>query len=124
MYWPAKSETERDREQAEQAERDREAGQALNGDPQLVALAQEYASCLRKAGITVGSTQPTSIGDAVKFQVSAQMPDDLQQLSKEEALPKLTREIGLAMKDLECGKKFRAAYWPKYKKNPYIGSNG
>ncbi len=123
VYGPAKSAAEQDRENAKQAERDRQAGQALNGDQQLVLLAQEYASCLRKDGITVSTTQPTSIGEMVKFQVSAQIPAD-GTLSKEDAMPKLTREIGLALKDLECGKKFRAAYWPKYKKNPYVGGNG
>ncbi|WP_210569319.1 hypothetical protein [Streptomyces sp. GESEQ-4] len=124
VYGPAKSAAEQEQENAKQAERDRQAGQALNGDPQLVSLAQEYASCLRKAGITVGTTQPTSIGDTVKFQVSAEIPPDAQSPSKEEAMPKLTREIDLALKDLECGKNFRAAYWPKYKKNPYVGNNG
>ncbi|MEU2867184.1 hypothetical protein ACIQWL_55495 [Streptomyces mirabilis] len=124
VYGPAKSAADQEQENAKQAERDREAGQALNGDQQLVSLAQKYASCLRKAGITVSTTQPTSIGDAVKFQVSAQIPPDAQPLSKEEAMPKLTREIDLALKDLECGKNFRAAYWPKYKKNPFAGNNG
>ncbi|MFF7390881.1 hypothetical protein ACFZAE_20885 [Streptomyces scabiei] len=124
VYGPAKSAAEQERENAKRAERDRQAGQALNGDQQLVSLAQEYASCLRKVGITVGTTQPTSIGDAVKFQVSAQIPPDAQPLGKDEAMPKLTREIDLALKDLECGKDFRAAYWPKYKKNPFVGNNG
>lgn len=43
-------------------------------------------------------------------------------MSKEEALPLLTKEIDLAMKDLECGKEFRAAYFPKFLKAP--GSTG
>ncbi|KES04894.1 hypothetical protein BU52_22910 [Streptomyces toyocaensis] len=118
---PPKSKAEQERENARQTERDKQAGQALNGDPQLVSLAQEYAACLRKKGITVTTTQPTGIGDMVKFQVGAQV---LSEPSKEEALPKLAREIDLALKDLECGKQFRAAYWPKYKKNPYVGDNG
>ncbi|MEU1302654.1 hypothetical protein [Streptomyces shenzhenensis] len=124
VYGPAKSAAEQEQENAKRSERDRQAGQALNGDQQLVSLAQEYASCLRKAGIAVTTTQPTSIGDTVKFQVSAQVPPDAQPLSKQEAMPKLTREIDLALKDLECGKEFRAAYWPKFKKNPYFGNNG
>ncbi|MGW4101815.1 hypothetical protein [Streptomyces sp. NPDC004976] len=121
VYGPAKSKAEQERENAEQQERDKQAGQALNGDPQLVSLAQGYAACLRKQGITVSTTQPTGIGDMVKFQVSAQI---VSEPSKEEALPKLAREIDLALEDLECGKQFRAAYWPKYKKNPYVGDNG
>jgi len=125
VYGPPKSKAEQEQENAKQAEHDKQAGQALNGDPQLVSLAQEYASCLRKDGITVTTTQPTSIADMVKFQLSAQLPaDGVKKLSKEEAMPKLTREIDLALKDLECGKKFRAAYFPKYKKNPYVGTAG
>lgn len=124
VHGPAKTEAEQERENAKQEERDRQAGQALNGDQQLVSLAQEYAACLREDGITVSTTQPTSIGDMVKFQVSAEIPPDAQTLGKDEAMPKLTREIDLALKDLECGKNFRAAYWPKYKNNPYVGNNG
>ena len=40
-------------------------------------------------------------------------------MSKEEALPLLTKDIDIALKDLECGKKFRAAYFPKEKAHPY-----
>ncbi|WP_435616041.1 hypothetical protein [Streptomyces coelicoflavus] len=121
---PVKSKAEQERENAEQQERDRQAGQALNGDPRLVSLAQEYAACLREEGITVTTTQPTGIGDMVKFQVGAQIPSDAEEPDADEARTLLTREIDLALKDLDCGKEFRAAYWPKYEKNPYVGNNG
>ncbi|MEU1178086.1 hypothetical protein ABZ464_10610 [Streptomyces sp. NPDC005820] len=117
--------------------------QALNGDQELVGLAQSYASCLRKDGITVTTTQPTSIGEMVKLQASASAPagaggavsveagangekpeggPSTETMSKAEALPLLTKEIELAMKDLACGKDFRAAYFPKFFKAP--GSTG
>ncbi|MER5435198.1 hypothetical protein [Streptomyces sp. NPDC002588] len=111
--------------------------QALNGDQELVGLAQSYASCLQKEGINVTTTQPTSIGDMVKLQSASAVatsvepnadgskPEEAptaQTMSKSEALPLLAKEIDLAMKDLACGKDFRAAYFPKFFKNP--GSTG
>ncbi|WP_238431775.1 hypothetical protein [Streptomyces cavernae] len=128
-----------ERSEAQASENQRNA-QALNGDPELVALAQSYASCLRKEGISVTTTQPTNIADEVKFQSADSAaagegevaPDadggkpagapSPKSMSKEEALPLLTKEIELAMKDLECGKDFRAAYFPKFFKAP--GSTG
>ncbi|MFH8975091.1 hypothetical protein [Streptomyces sp. NPDC017890] len=106
--------------------------QALNGDPKLVALAQSYASCLRKEGISVTTTQPTGIGEMVKLQSFNSTPagaipavdesgNARESLSKEEALPLLTKDIELAMRDLECGKEFRAAYFPKFLKAPTSG---
>lgn len=117
--------------------------QALNGDQELVGLAQSYASCLKKEGITVTTTQPTSIGEMVKLQAAESAPAGAggtasveagangekpegdatpETMSKDEALPLLTKEIELAMKDLACGKDFRAAYFPKFFKAP--GSTG
>ncbi|MFI2377135.1 hypothetical protein ACH5AO_18960 [Streptomyces sp. NPDC018964] len=108
--------------------------QVLNGDPKLVALAQSYASCLKKEGIPVTTTQPTGIGEMVKLQalgsasagagVVPGVDEDgntQESLSKEEALPLLTKDIELAMRDLECGKEFRAAYFPKFLKAPTSG---
>ncbi|MDX3073454.1 hypothetical protein ACIP98_01115 [Streptomyces sp. NPDC088354] len=124
-YGPEKSQAEIDRQTAADQEQDREAHQALDGDPKLVSLAQEFASCLRGEGIPVTTTQPTSIGDMVKFQVSAQMPmDGVLSLDKSTALTKLTREIGLAKKDLACGKDFRAAYFPALAEHPLSGVTG
>ncbi|MEV1025018.1 hypothetical protein [Streptomyces sp. NPDC050264] len=108
--------------------------QALNGDTKLVALAQSYASCLKKEGISVTTTQPTGIGEMVKLQALKSAPagaggvaaveedgSTQKSLSKEEALPLLTKDIELAMRDLECGKEFRAAYFPKFLKAPASG---
>ncbi|MFE6163309.1 hypothetical protein ACFQ7F_30850 [Streptomyces sp. NPDC056486] len=109
--------------------------QALNGDPKLVELAQSYASCLKKEGVSVTTTQPTGIGEMVKLQALASAPpgaggvvavdeeegNSQKSLSKGEALPLLTKDIQLAMRDLKCGKEFRAAYFPKFLKAPTSG---
>ncbi|WP_405753656.1 hypothetical protein OG232_24000 [Streptomyces sp. NBC_01411] len=108
--------------------------QALNGDPKLVALAQSYASCLRKEGVSVTTTQPTGIGDMVRLQALRSAPAGAggvspvggdgntgKSLSKKDALPLLTKDIELAMQDLQCGKAFRAAYFPKFLKAPTSG---
>jgi hypothetical protein len=124
-YGPEKSQAENQKKAAEDKERALAAQQALNGDPELVALAQKFASCLTKEGISVTTTQPTAIGDMVKFQVSSQMPaNGVLSLGKSEAITKLTREIGLAKKDLACGKDFRAAYFPKHDKHPFEDVTG
>lgn len=104
--------------------RDRANQQALNGDAQLVALAQSYAQCLRGDGIPVTTTQPTEIGDMVKFSVSAGLKGSPSELPEGEARTQLTHEIHLALQDLECGKAFRAAYFPKLAKHPFTGLNG
>ncbi|WP_157857313.1 hypothetical protein [Streptomyces yerevanensis] len=122
VYGPGKSAAEQEKEDAAEAERNRQSGQALNGDAELVRLAQAYASCLKKEGITVSTTQPTGIADAVLFSLSSQMPaDGTADMDKNTAMPLLTKEISAAMKDLECGKEFRAAYFPKLKAHPYTG---
>jgi hypothetical protein len=123
-YGPLKSKAEMAREGDAFTARDREAKQALDGDPQLISLAQEFASCLRGEGIAVTTTQPTSIGDMVKFQVMQTPVDDMQNMDQETARAKLSQEISTALKDLECGKKFRAAYFPKLAEHPYAGGVG
>lgn len=116
----------------EATNRNQANAQALNGDPKLVALAQSYASCLRKEGISVTTTQPTGIGEMVKLQALSSTPagaipsvdkdgNTQEPMSKEEALPLLTKDIELAMRDLECGKEFRAVYFPKFLKAPTSG---
>ncbi|MCF3964185.1 hypothetical protein [Streptomyces fuscigenes] len=122
---PPESAARQRAEQEDALRKDQADGQYLNGDPQLVSLAQSYAACLRKQGIPVTTTQPTSIGDMVKFQASATAPGSgAGKLTPQEATPRLTREIHLALQDLECGKKFRAAYFPKFAGHPYVGNNG
>ncbi|MFC4508148.1 MULTISPECIES: hypothetical protein [Streptomyces] len=124
-YGPEKSKAEIDKKTAEDKERALAAKQALNGDSELVTLAQQFASCLTKQGFNVTTTQPTEIGDMVKFQLSGQTPPNgILALSKSEATAKLTQEIGLAKKDLECGKDFRAAYFPKLAKHPFEDVTG
>ncbi|MFD7445907.1 hypothetical protein [Streptomyces sp. NPDC059909] len=121
---------------AQTTARNKANGQALNGDPKLVALAQSYASCLKGHGIPVTTTQPTDIHEMVKFHAlrsaapgtdaSVVNPDGtpMETMSKDEALPLLTRDIELAMQDLECGREFRAAYFPKFFKAPTSGGGG
>lgn len=124
-YGPALSAAEQKKQDDAKAEKNRQAGQALNGDAELVQLAQSYAGCLRDQGITVSTTQPTGLPDMVKFQVGDQIGEHgISGLTKEAALPKLAKEIDLALKDLECGKSFRAAYFPKFDANPYYGDAG
>ncbi|WP_431958997.1 hypothetical protein [Actinacidiphila sp. bgisy160] len=124
-YGPEKSQAELDRERAVNEEQDRAAKQALNGDPQLISLAQRFASCLRDEGVAVTTTQPTAIGDMVKFATATLIPSSgVQNMDKEEGQAKLTQEIGIAMKDLECGKEFRAAYFPELAKHPFSGIAG
>ncbi|MFD7921751.1 hypothetical protein ACFV3R_21300 [Streptomyces sp. NPDC059740] len=116
------------------ASQDQANAQALNGDPKLVALAQSYAACLRKEGIPVTTTQPTGIGEMVKLQALGSAPAGAggvapvggdghtrKTLSKEKALPLLTKDIELSLRDLACGKEFRAAYFPKFLKAPTSG---
>ncbi|WP_228040360.1 hypothetical protein [Streptomyces chromofuscus] len=118
---------------AKAAAEDQTNAQALNGDPELVALAQSYASCLKDHGIPVTTTQPTGIGDMVKLRAGTSAPPGssagdvnadgtpVKSMSKDEALPLLTRDIEQAMQDLECGREFRAAYFPKFFKAPTSG---
>ncbi|MEU4098398.1 hypothetical protein [Streptomyces sp. NPDC026673] len=124
-YGPEKSQAQLDRERAANEEQVRDAKQALNGDPKLISLAQQFASCLRDEGIAVTTTQPTAIGDMVKFATATLTPQDgVRNMDKDEARAKLTQEIGIARKDLECGRKFRAAYFPKLAKHPYSSETG
>jgi hypothetical protein len=119
------SDADRKRQWEAQEERNRRSGQALNGDEQLIRLAQEYATCLRGEGLAVGNTQPTEIVDTVKFGISAAMPaEGVAQMDRKTAERALSREIEAALADLECGKAFRAAYFPKLKANPYSGGQG
>ncbi|MFI1487262.1 hypothetical protein [Streptomyces sp. NPDC020747] len=103
------------------AEANRANGLELNGDTQLVQLAQGYATCLKAQGIPVSTTQPTGMSNMVRLEQN--VPENHFSMSKAEALPLLTKEIDLSLKDLECGKKFRAAYFPKEKAHPYYGDN-
>ncbi|MFI6407926.1 hypothetical protein [Streptomyces sp. NPDC050548] len=99
-------------------------GLALNGDTQLVQFAQQFATCLTGQGIPVSTTQPTGMVDMVRLDISRKLPENFMSMSRETALPLLDKDIDIALKDLDCGKKFRAAYFPKEKAKPYYGENG
>ncbi|WP_405817935.1 hypothetical protein OG241_24625 [Streptomyces sp. NBC_01390] len=118
---PALSRDEAKKAWDAKVEENRANGLELNGDAQLVQLAQEFAACLKGQGIPVGTTQPTGMADMVRL--DQHVSENHFSLTKEEALPLLTKEIGISLKDLECGKKFRAAYFPKLKAHPYWGDN-
>lgn len=120
-YGPPLSAAAEKKKEDAQKEQNRANGLELNGDTQLVQLAQQFATCLKAQGIEVSTTQPTGMVDMVRL--DQDVPENHFSLSKEAALPLLTKEIDLSLKDLECGKKFRAAYFPKEKAHPYYGEN-
>jgi hypothetical protein len=62
--------------------------------------------------------------DMVRLDISRKLPENFMSMSKETALPLLNKDIDIALKDLDCGKKFRAAYFPKEKAKPYYGEDG
>ncbi|MDQ0775783.1 hypothetical protein QF026_004249 [Streptomyces aurantiacus] len=121
-YGPELSIADQKKEQADKEDKNRANGLELNGDPQLVQLAQEYADCLKAQGIAVSTTQPTGMFDMVRIDLTGALPENRPELTQAEAMPLLTKDIAIAMKDLECGKKFRAAYFPKEKAHPYWGA--
>ncbi|MEV2234754.1 hypothetical protein AB0H69_40170 [Streptomyces phaeochromogenes] len=120
-YGPPLSAAAEKKKQNARTEENRQNGLALNGDTQLVQLAQQYATCLKGQGIPVSTTQPTGMAYMVRIDLAGKLPEDGSKLTKEQAMPLLTADIDIALKDLECGKKFRAAYFPKEKANPYWG---
>lgn len=108
----------------------------LNGDPELTRLAQGFASCLRGKGYPVETTAVTEIRNAERFVwmgKAAQLtqnrpqPADIDQPARPQSGPTLdaatartmlTQEIQASLADLDCGKDFRAAYYPKFDKAP------
>ncbi|MEV4164331.1 hypothetical protein [Nonomuraea dietziae] len=102
----------------------------LDTDPALVEKAEAMADCLKGKGYRVGRTNPSAIArrgtDEVREQVvQIGKTDDIDDsklargqffepsLTAEQARPHLTKEIKVALDDLECGKDFYAAYLPK-----------
>lgn len=120
-YGPALSVEEEKKKEKARNEENRQNGLALNGDVQLVQLAQQYATCLKGQGIPVSTTQPTGMAEMVRLDSASKLPEQRGELTKEQAAPLLTADIDIALKDLECGKTFRAAYFPKEKAHPYWG---
>lgn len=108
----------------------------LNGDPELSRLAQGFASCLRGKGYPVETTAVTEIrnaerfvwmGKAAQLNQNRPQPADVDQparprsgatLDPATARTMLTQEIQAALADLDCGRDFRAAYYPKFDKAP------
>jgi hypothetical protein len=119
-----------------QAEQARVNRQDLNGDAELVRLAQAYAACLRTKGYNPTSTAVTEIRTAMQlhwFGQAAQLTRpagrqdpgsaptssrDRPSLAPDVARAQLTQEIQAALADIDCGKDFRAAYFPKLDKMP------
>ncbi|WP_236710714.1 hypothetical protein [Streptomyces sp. 150FB] len=120
-YGPPLSAAAEKKKEDAQTEQNRANGLELNGDTQLVQLAQQFAACLTAQGIEVSTTQPTGMVDMVRL--DQDVPENHFGMSKEAALPLLTKEIDISLKDLECGRKFRAAYFPKEKAHPYYGED-
>lgn len=108
----------------------------LNGDPELARLAQGFASCLRGKGYPVETTAVTEIrnaerfvwmGKAAQLNQNRPQPADVDQPARPQSGPTLdpatartmlTQEIQAALADLDCGRDFRAAYYPKFDKAP------
>ncbi|MFF5205316.1 hypothetical protein [Streptosporangium sp. NPDC000396] len=101
---------------------------ALDEDKQLAQLGKQFAKCLG-----VSQTKPSALAglghsqytkqatEVAKKQHKGSLPKVPEgrtlimkpQLKPEEAKPYLDKEIKAALKDLECGKSFYAAYSPK-----------
>ncbi|MFD3308135.1 hypothetical protein [Streptomyces sp. NPDC058694] len=120
-YGPPLSAEEEKRKQNARTEANLQNGLVLNGDAQLVRLAKEYAACLKAEGIAVSTTRPTRMADMVRIDLTKERPEHARELTEKQAIPLLTADIDIALKDLECGRKFRAAYFPKEEANPYWG---
>ncbi|WTW96750.1 hypothetical protein OG216_26825 [Streptomycetaceae bacterium NBC_01309] len=112
------------------SEQARIARQNLNGDAELVRLAQSYATCLRGKGYPVATTSVTEVRNALRFEwfgkaarMTPQPPEGRVESSEVKLDPavartQLTQEIKAAIADIDCGKDFRAAYFPKLDKSP------
>ncbi|MEV0611810.1 hypothetical protein AB0I81_00705 [Nonomuraea sp. NPDC050404] len=103
---------------------------ALDGDSVLVEKAVSMADCLRGKGYRAPKTNPTAMATRGNDEVRAIVEnlartDDVDDsklgegqfyepmLTAAQARPYLTKEIKVALDDLECGKDFYAAYMPK-----------
>ncbi|GAA0949367.1 hypothetical protein GCM10009560_67600 [Nonomuraea longicatena] len=99
------------------------ATRELDGDPELVTLADAMADCLKGKGHRVGATNPGAVArngfvnfSAIHLKVvkdGAGADSGAPAMTPAQAKPYLEREIKAALEDLECGKDFYAAYAPK-----------
>ncbi|NUR87515.1 MAG: hypothetical protein HOY71_25830, partial [Nonomuraea sp.] len=107
---------------------DREEERTLNTDPRLVALAHEYATCMRARGYEIPSEAPAKI-DSTELYRFLDVLHDLGRkdwgsrarpgqnyspdLTPEQARPYLDKEIASALDDLECSRQFFPVYFPR-----------
>ncbi|MGW8552590.1 hypothetical protein [Streptomyces tubercidicus] len=84
--------------------------QEFNADPQLVAAARTYASCLRGKGYITTDTSPMAVETVMAepfAQKRVQMTDSFsRKLDAGTARPLMNNEIKAALDDLECGKNY------------------
>ncbi|MDI2132539.1 hypothetical protein [Yinghuangia seranimata] len=108
--------------------------QNLNGDAELVRFAQAYATCMRGKGYPLRTTAVIEIRTAARFEwfekagtmrprpapgdPKPTSPAGLPHMDPAAARGMLAQEIQAALADLDCGKDFRAAYYPKADKAP------
>ncbi|MFI6325384.1 hypothetical protein ACIBG8_48250 [Nonomuraea sp. NPDC050556] len=102
----------------------------LDGDAELVDLAQKFGDCLKSKGYKVTSLRPTELNERGRNAIQEEMTELAQkqqgrkekmdpgtfmmpELSQQDARPYLQREIKAALDDLECGKDFYAAFMPR-----------
>lgn len=118
---------------------DRLVAAEIDADPRLVRLAENMADCLRAKGYAVESTLPSALAGRGFARFNAEITeigrtDDISDeplksfgtdedgnhrvyqpnLTPLQAGPYLTREIGDALDDLECGREFYPVYKTRY----------
>ncbi|MGN9843103.1 hypothetical protein ACTMTI_33770 [Nonomuraea sp. H19] len=109
----------------------------VNGDPKLVELAADMATCLKGKGHAVSDTTPDAMSDRgqkmfrdQEDKLGREQRDDVPDvappvkegelpmtyaptLTPEQAKPYLDKEIKAALDDLDCGKDFYPVFMPK-----------
>ncbi|MGW4489134.1 hypothetical protein ACWEOE_35520 [Amycolatopsis sp. NPDC004368] len=86
----------------------REAQQRLTSDPQVLAAAQSYGTCLRQKGYQVPSTKPGVIEHTLS-QAAQQAYDSAPVADEQQGLSK---DIKTSLDDQECGKSYEAVAKP------------
>lgn len=111
--------------------REKLLARALDGDGDLIALGQRFGDCLKASGYKVPSVRPTKLPnrgwDAMVEYTNALAEKQsgkkhegegwaMPHLTPAETRAELDKEVKGALDDLECGKDFYAAYYPKLAK--------
>ncbi|MFI7703033.1 hypothetical protein [Nonomuraea sp. NPDC049480] len=110
---------------------------AVNGDPQLMELAADMATCLKGKGYAVTDTAPDAMSDRGQTvfrdqedKLGREQRDDVPDvappvkegelpmyyaptLTADQARPYLNKEIKAALDDVDCGKDFYPVFIPK-----------